>query len=86
MSWIKKELNYIKDSIPQIAKGFLLFLLVSSGLGVAILLNYLDQNGTIIAFLSFVVELISLIASYFLVRKYFTEKEEDSKEQKKRVK
>lgn len=83
MSWLKKELNYIKESIPQIINGFLLFLLVSSGPGVAIFLNFLDQNGTIIAFLSFVIELLSLIASYFLVRKHFIDKEEVSKIQKK---
>ncbi|TFG17235.1 MAG: hypothetical protein EU531_03825 [Promethearchaeota archaeon] len=80
MSWIKKEIVYLKDSIPQIANGVLIFLLVSSGLACAILLNFVNINGTVIAFLSIVVEVIALIMSYFLVRKYFIEKEpEDNK-------
>ena len=80
MSWIKREVNYLKDSIPQIAYGFLIFLLVSSGLGFAILLNFININGTVIAFTSVIIQLIALILSYFLVRKYFIEKEpEDSK-------
>jgi len=80
MSWIKKEIHYLKDSIPQIAYGFLIFLLVSSGLGCAILLNSININGTVIAFVSVVIQLIALIMSYFLVRKYFNEKEpEDNK-------
>ncbi len=76
MSWIKKELNYLKDSFSQILNGFLLFILVSSGLGCAILLNYFELNGTIIAFLSVIIQVIALILSYFLVRKYFIEKDE----------
>ena len=82
MSWIKKEIVYLKDSIPQIANGFLIFLLVSSGLGCAILLNFININGTVIAFVSVIVQLIALILSYFLLRKYFTEKE--PKEEKKK--
>ncbi|TFG03644.1 MAG: hypothetical protein EU542_01625 [Promethearchaeota archaeon] len=75
MSWIKKEIVYLKDSIPQIVNGFLISLLVSSGLGCAILLNLININGTVIAFLSIIIQVIALIMSYFLVRKYFDEKE-----------
>jgi putative flippase GtrA len=75
MSWIKKEIIYLKDSIPQIVNGFLISLLVSSGLGCAILLNLININGTVIAFLSIIIQVIALIMSYFLVRKYFDEKE-----------
>ena len=73
MSWIKKELHYLKESAPQIANGFLIFLLMSSGLGCAILLRYLNLTGTIIAFLSVIIQLIALILSYFSIRKYLTE-------------
>ena len=83
MSWIKREIIYLKDSIPQIANGVLIFLLVSSGLACAIFLNLANINGTVIAFLSIVVELIALIMSYFLVRKYFTEKEPEDNKKKK---
>jgi hypothetical protein len=75
MSWIKKEIIYLKDSIPQIVNGFLISLLVSSGLGCAILLNLININGTVIAFLSIIIQVIALIMSYFLVRKYLDEKE-----------
>jgi len=84
MSWIKKELNYLKDSLSQIINGFLLFILVSSGLGCAILLNYFEFNGTIIAFLSVIIQVIALILSYFLVRKYFTKKDEKRLENNKK--
>ena len=83
MSWIKKELNYLKDSLSQIINGFLLFILVSSGLGCAILLNYFELNGTIIAFLSVILQVIALILSYFLVRKYFKKDEKRLEDNKK---
>jgi Gpi18-like mannosyltransferase len=74
MSWIKKEIAYLKDSFLQIINGFVIFLLVSSGLGFAILLNRFNLNGTVIAFLSVIIQIIALFLSYFLVRKYFKEK------------
>lgn len=86
MSWIKKEIIYLKDSISQIANGFLIFLLVSSGLGCAILLNFININGTVIAFVSVVVQLLSLILSYFLLRRYFIEREPEEKETRKKKK
>lgn len=82
MSWIKKELAYLKDSFPQVIKGFLLFFLISSGLGLAILLNLFNLNGTVIAFISVIIQIIALILSYFLVRKYFKEKQPEQVERK----
>jgi len=76
MSWIKKELKYLKESFSLMIKGFLLFLLAFSGLGVAILLRYLQYNGTIIAFVGIIIEAITLILSYFIFRKYIISKEE----------
>jgi hypothetical protein len=80
MSWIKKEVSYIKESLNQIINAFLLFFLTSSGLGFAILLNYLNLSGSIIAFLSVMVQLIALILSYLLFRRYFSEKEDKGSE------
>lgn len=82
MSWIKKELVYLKDSFAQMIYGFVIFLLVSSGLGFAILLNLFNLNGTVIAFISIIIQIIALFLSYFLVRKYFKEKQTEQVERK----
>ena len=76
ISWIKKELEYIKDSFLEIIKGFIIFILASAGLGCALFLRYLEYNGTIIAFFSIVIESISLILCYFLFKGYLKQQEE----------
>jgi len=75
-SWIKKELAYIKNSFMDIIRGFIVFILASSGLGVAILLRYLEFDGTVITFFGLIVEIISLFLCYFLLRGYLKSKEE----------
>lgn len=75
-SWIKKELVYIKDSFLEIIMGFIFFVLATSGLTSAIYLRYLRYNGTIIAFLSVIVEIISLILCYLLFKGYLKSTEE----------
>jgi len=83
MSELKTGLGYIKDSFSQIVKGFILSILATSGLGFAILLKYFGYNGSTIAFAGIVLEVIGLILSYILLRKYVTIAEEDKgKEQK----
>ena len=74
-SWIKKEIAYIKNSFSQIVLGLILVILASSGLGCAIILRYLRYNGTIITFFSIIVEFISLILCYFLLRGYLKSEE-----------
>jgi len=87
MSGVKTGLGYIKDSFSQILKGFILFILATSGLGFAVLLRNFGYNGSTIAFAGIVLEAIALILSYILLRKYVTIKEEDKgKEQKGKVK
>ena len=78
MSGLKTGLGYIKDSFSQILKGFILFVLATSGLGFAFLLRFLGFNGSTIASVGIVLEAIGLILSYLLLRKYITPKEEDS--------
>jgi len=85
MSWIKKEIGYLKDSIPQVIKGFLLFILATSGLGIAILLRYLDFHGTIIAFVGIVIEAFAMVLCYYLLRKYFVKEEESKPISKKKT-
>ncbi|MHA2007424.1 MAG: hypothetical protein ACXABO_06765 [Promethearchaeota archaeon] len=76
ISWIKKELVYIKNSFWDITKGFIFFLLASSGLIIAIFLRYLGFNGTVITLFGLVVEFISLSICYFLFKGYLKTKEE----------
>jgi multisubunit Na+/H+ antiporter MnhB subunit len=82
MSWLKKELGYIVDSISQIIKGFILFVCVTSGLGCALLLRHLGYNGTIIAFTGIVIEAICLFLSYLFFKKHFSPEEEGETMQK----
>ncbi|MBY8979908.1 MAG: hypothetical protein KGD72_05930 [Candidatus Lokiarchaeota archaeon] len=76
MSWLKKELGYIKSSFSQILLGMLLVGLTISGLGFAIFLRFVGFNGTIIAFAGITIEVIGIIISYFLLRRYVIPKEE----------
>lgn len=75
-SWIKKELVYIKKSFMDIIRGLILFILASSGLGIAIFLRYFGYNGTVITFFGLIVEFIALILCYLLLRGYIKSKEE----------
>lgn len=83
MSGLKTGLGYLKDSFSQILKGFILFILATSGLGFAILLRDLGYNGSTIAFAGIILEAIGLILSYILLRKYVTIKEEDKEKEQK---
>ncbi|MHA1670897.1 MAG: hypothetical protein ACTSV5_09995 [Promethearchaeota archaeon] len=76
MSWIKKEVGYIKDSITQIVKALLIAILLSSGLALAIFLRFLGTNGTIITFISIGVECGALILCHFLLRAYIKSDDE----------
>jgi hypothetical protein len=84
MSGLKTGLGYIKDSFSQILKGFILFVLATSGLGIAILLREFDFNGSAIASTGIILEAIGLILSYILLRKYVTLKEEEDIKKKEK--
>jgi hypothetical protein len=88
MSWIKKELGYIKDSLSQIINAIFLFFLASSGLLCALYLRLLDLNGTIISFVGILIELLALVLTYLLLKRYINIKEEKKKESslKKKIK
>lgn len=83
ISWIKKELAYIKDSFIDIIKGFIFFILATSGLAVAIFLRYSGYDGTAITFVGLLVEFISLFLCYFLFKRYLKSKEELEKSNSK---
>jgi Mg2+/Co2+ transporter CorB len=86
MPWLKKELGYIKTSFSQILIGILLVGLTISGLAFAIFLRYAGFNGTIIAFTGITIEVISIIISYLLLRRYVIPKEEGSNKTIQKVK
>ncbi|MFX1377798.1 MAG: hypothetical protein ACFFA4_01785 [Promethearchaeota archaeon] len=75
LSWIKKEIGYIISSFSQIVKALFLVILASSGLACAIFLRYLGYNGPIISFVSIIVELISILLCYYLLRGYLKTEE-----------
>jgi hypothetical protein len=80
MSWIKKELGYIKDSFSQIINGTIVFFLASSGLLCALYLRYLNLNGTLISFVSIFVEILALALTFFILKKHIITKEEKKEE------
>ena len=84
MSWIKRELSYIKDSFSQIIKALILFLLASLGLLSALYLRFLGFNGTIISFVGIIVEIVALVLLFFLFRKHLLIKEEAKEESLKK--
>lgn len=86
MSLVKKQIDQIRISLPQIIRAFILFILSSSGLVFAIFLRFLDSNGTVIAFGGILVEIVALALNYFLFRKYFRERKESSEKREKKSK
>lgn len=85
-SWIKKQIGYFFNSIPEIIKALVLSILAFSGLGCAILLRYFDQSGTIILTFGLSIEIIALIAVYFIFKKYLKSEEEIKPPEKKQIK
>jgi hypothetical protein len=86
MSWVKKEVNYIRDSFSQIISGIIVFVLASSGLGIAIILRFLGFNGTIISFVGIIVEIFALLLVYLYLRKYIELKAEEQEKPKGKLK
>ncbi|MBD3338012.1 MAG: hypothetical protein GF353_02815 [Candidatus Lokiarchaeota archaeon] len=82
MSWIKKELKYIKKAIPQICQGLILFALAISGLAVALLLRHFGFNGYVIAGGGVLIELIAILLCYILFRTYLKKEEGPSSVEK----
>jgi glucan phosphoethanolaminetransferase (alkaline phosphatase superfamily) len=85
-SWIKKQLGYFINSIPEIVKGFVLFILAFSGLGCALILRYYDQSGTIIMAVGISIEVLAMIAIYFIFKSYFKSEESVKQLEKKQIK
>jgi len=75
ISWIKREIIYIRESFLEIFKAFFLFILISSGLVSAIFLRYLGYSGTVITFFSILIEFIALILCFLLLKNYLEIKE-----------
>ena len=86
ISWIKKELEILKDSFPQIVQGFILFILFFSGFGCALFLRYQGFNGAIIATAGIIVEAIGIFICYLFFKAYLLEETEKGSTDKKKRK
>lgn len=85
-SAIKKQISYFFNSIPEIIKGFILFILAFSGLGSALVLRYFDQSGAIIIAVGISMEILAMIAIYFIFRKYLKSEEDIKPPDRKQIK
>ncbi len=75
ISWIKKQILYLKDSFIDIIRGFIFFILAFSGFGCALVLRLLQYNGIIIAIVSCTIEGIAMLLNYFIFRGYLKQEE-----------
>lgn len=80
---IKRQIEYLIESLSQIIKGFILFLLSFSGLLCALLLRHLDYNGSIIAGIGVLVEIIAMILLYLIFKGYLRKEVESEPTEKK---
>jgi len=78
MPSLKKEIRYAKTSFSQILYGIILVGLVFSGLVFAIFLRTAGFNGTIISFSGITIEILGIILSYLLLRRYVIPRDEGS--------
>jgi len=83
LNWFKKQIEYLKDSLPELFMAVIFFFLTFSGVLSAILLRYLGNNGIAISFYSIIIQGVSLVICYFLFRKYLISDEESDTFQKR---
>ncbi len=88
LPWIKKQIGYFFNSLPEIIKGLLLCILAISGFGFAVLLRFFDQSGYIIMTGGIIVEILAMSVIYFVFKNYLKSDEENIKklERKKKMK
>ena len=67
MSWINAIFNYVKKNIGLIVKALIIFALSNSGLLIAISFRYFGYNGTVIASIGILFEVIALILCFLLL-------------------
>ncbi|MBD3193793.1 MAG: hypothetical protein GF317_01970 [Candidatus Lokiarchaeota archaeon] len=80
---VKDLANSFQNSIPELIKGFFIFVLSISGLIIAIILRSSGFDGYTISFVSIVIELISMTIVYILFKKYLKKEEKSQIRQKK---
>lgn len=84
MSWIKKQILFLIESVWEIIQGLILFGLLISGLGCALLLRALGYNGTVISGIGILIEGVALVLCYFIFKGYLKTEEEQISEPKKK--
>ena len=77
ISFIKRQIQYIKDSLPDIIRGLIFFMLAFSGLAVALIMRYLGYNGVQIATASVSVEAVGMILCYIIFKNLLKPQEEE---------
>jgi len=70
ISWIKRQFQYLKDSLPDIIRSLIFFGLAFSGLVCALILRQLGYNGALIATVSVSVELVGMILCYIIFKSF----------------
>ncbi|TFF87154.1 MAG: hypothetical protein EU550_03820 [Promethearchaeota archaeon] len=83
LNWFKKQIEYLKDSLPELFMATIFFFLTFSGVLSAILLRYLGNNGIVITFYSLIVQGVALVFCYFLFRKYLISDDKSDANQKR---
>ena len=73
--WFKNQISYIVQSVNDVVKGLILFVLIISGLVSAILIRLTGQSGIFISIGGIIVEIFALIGIYFIFRKYLQPEE-----------
>jgi len=74
--WIKRQIEYIKDSLPDIIRGFIFFALAFSGLACALIMRYLGFNGAQIAIAGVAVEVVAMVLCYIIFKNFTKPPEE----------
>lgn len=76
-SYIKSQIKYLKQSLPQITMALIVFVLTISGVATAIILRYLEFDGLVILFYSVITEAIGIILLYLFLKDYLKPQEEE---------
>ena len=84
IEWIKVQLNHLKESIPELLASLFIFLFAISGIGIGIILRYLEFDGLIITFYSIIAEVIGVVILYFALRGYLKSHEKPTQTTRKK--
>ena len=79
-------MSSIISKFKDLINGFLLFILIISGLAIALMLRFYNFNGNMIVLISVLVELVGIIMCYLILKNLLEEKKTTEVISKKKVK